>query len=119
PGNGRPPGGPSRRPPHVCRDARRDPAHARGHHGPTRPIVRPGQLRSHEKHFLPHREDTRMSLTSVVEKWVDEVAALTQPSRTIWCDGSKTEYDCLVEAMLRDGTLLPLNSRTYPNCYLT
>ena len=59
-----------------------------------------------------------MSLTSVVEKWVDEVAALTQPSRTIWCDGSKTEYDGLVEAMLRDGTLLPLNSRTYPNCYL-
>jgi len=59
-----------------------------------------------------------MSLTSVVEKWVDEVAALTQPSRTIWCDGSKTEYDGLVEAMLRDSTLLPLNSRTYPNCYL-
>ncbi|OLB95167.1 MAG: phosphoenolpyruvate carboxykinase [Candidatus Rokubacteria bacterium 13_1_40CM_68_15] len=59
-----------------------------------------------------------MSRTSVVEKWVDEAAALTRPSRTVWCDGSKAEYDGLVEAMLRDGTLLPLNSRTYPNCYL-
>ena len=59
-----------------------------------------------------------MSVTSVVENWVDEAAALTRPSRTVWCDGSKAEYDGLVEAMLRDGTLLPLNSRTYPSCYL-
>src|SRR5881296_3643589 len=59
-----------------------------------------------------------MSLTSVVEKWVDEAAALTQPSRTIWCDGSKAEYDGLVESMLRDSTLLELNQKTYPGCYL-
>jgi phosphoenolpyruvate carboxykinase (GTP) len=59
-----------------------------------------------------------MSVTSVAEKWVEDAAALTQPSRTKWCDGSKAEYDSLIEAMLRDGTLLPLNSRTYPNCYL-
>ncbi|HEV8641831.1 MAG TPA: phosphoenolpyruvate carboxykinase (GTP) [Methylomirabilota bacterium] len=59
-----------------------------------------------------------MSVTSVTEKWVDEAAALTRPSRVVWCDGSKTEYDALVEEMLRDGTLLPLNPRTYPNCYL-
>jgi phosphoenolpyruvate carboxykinase (GTP) len=59
-----------------------------------------------------------MSVTSVIEKWVDEAAALTRPSRTVWCDGSKPEYDTLIEAMLRDGTLLPFNARTYPNCYL-
>jgi len=59
-----------------------------------------------------------MSVTSVVEKWVDEAASLTQPERTVWCDGSKAEYDGLIEAMLRDGTLLALNSRTYPSCYL-
>ena len=59
-----------------------------------------------------------MSVTTVAEKWVDEAASLTQPSRTVWCDGSKAEYDSLVEAMLADGTLLPLNPRTYPNCYL-
>ena len=59
-----------------------------------------------------------MSVSSVAEKWVDEAAALTHPSRVVWCDGSKAEYDRLIEDMLRDGTLLPLNERTYPNCYL-
>jgi phosphoenolpyruvate carboxykinase (GTP) len=59
-----------------------------------------------------------MSITSVAEKWVEEAAALVGPSRVVWCDGSKAEYDGLVEGMLRDGTLLPLNPRTYPSCYL-
>ena len=59
-----------------------------------------------------------MSRTSRVEGWVDEVAALTSPAKVSWADGSKAEYDRLVDDMLRDGTLLPLNSRTYPNCYL-
>jgi phosphoenolpyruvate carboxykinase (GTP) len=59
-----------------------------------------------------------MSVTSVAQQWVNEVAALTQPSRVVWCDGSKAEYDTLIEAMLRDGTLIQLNPHTYPNCYL-
>jgi len=59
-----------------------------------------------------------MSVTSVAEQWVDGAASMTRPSNVVWCDGSKQEYDRLVEAMLRDGTLLPLNARTYPNCYL-
>jgi phosphoenolpyruvate carboxykinase (GTP) len=59
-----------------------------------------------------------MSVSSVAERWVDQAAALTRPSRVVWSDGSKAEYDGLVEDMLRDGTLLPLNQRTYPNCYL-
>ena len=59
-----------------------------------------------------------MSVTSVAQKWVSEAAGVTQPSRVVWCDGSKTEFDGLIEAMLRDGTLLPLNPKTYPSCYL-
>src|SRR5713101_7098516 len=59
-----------------------------------------------------------MSVTSLAEKWVDEAAALTRPSEVVWCDGSEAEYDGLVETMLRDGTLLTLNPRTYPGCYL-
>jgi phosphoenolpyruvate carboxykinase (GTP) len=59
-----------------------------------------------------------MSVTSVAEKWVDQAAELTRPARVVWCDGSKAEYDQLIEAMLRDGTLLPLNAHAYPNCYL-
>src|SRR5438128_6945243 len=59
-----------------------------------------------------------MSVTSVAQKWVSAAAGLTQPSQVVWCDGSKAEYDGLIEAMLQDGTLLPLNPKTYPNCYL-
>jgi len=59
-----------------------------------------------------------MSVTGVAERWVDEVAGLTQPARVVWCDGSKPEYDALIQAMLEDGTLLPLNPRTYPDSYL-
>ena len=59
-----------------------------------------------------------MTTSSVAEKWVEQAAALTQPARVVWCDGSKGEYDGLVETMLRDGTLLPLNPKTNPNSYL-
>src|SRR5438876_1872743 len=58
-----------------------------------------------------------MSVTSVAQKWVSEAAGVTQPSRVVWCDGSKAEFDGLIEAMLQDGTLLPLHPKTYPSCY--
>ena len=59
-----------------------------------------------------------MSVSDVAQRWVDQTAELTRPARVVWSDGSKAEYDRLIEAMLQDGTLLPLNPRTYPNCYL-
>jgi phosphoenolpyruvate carboxykinase (GTP) len=59
-----------------------------------------------------------MSATSVAEKFVEQAAELTNPSQVVWCDGSKAEYDGLVEGMLRDGSLVALNQRSYPNCYL-
>src|SRR4029450_6545766 len=51
-------------------------------------------------------------------RWVEEVAGLTQPARVVWCDGSKPEYDILIETMLRDGALRWLNPRTDPTSYL-
>ena len=59
-----------------------------------------------------------MAASNTAERWVDETAGLTKPSRVEWCDGSKAEYDRLVETMLHDGTLLSLNQSTYPGCYL-
>jgi phosphoenolpyruvate carboxykinase (GTP) len=53
-----------------------------------------------------------------LENWVEEVAGLTRPERVEWCDGSAAQQNRLIEGMLRDGTLLALNSKTYPNCYL-
>jgi phosphoenolpyruvate carboxykinase (GTP) len=53
-----------------------------------------------------------------LEKWVEETSRLTQPKNIEWCDGSEAEYQRLVEQMVADGTLHPLNLKTFPNCYL-
>ena len=53
-----------------------------------------------------------------LNRWVAEVAALTQPDRIHWCDGSEGEYVALVQQMQADGTLLPLNPDTHPDSWL-
>jgi len=52
------------------------------------------------------------------ERWVDEVARTTRPSKVVWCDGSESENQRLVEGMLEDGTLLRLNEQAAPGCTL-
>ena len=57
-------------------------------------------------------------MSTPLERWVDESARLTKPSKIVWCDGSQAENERLVEEMLRDGTYVELNQKTRPNCYL-
>ena len=57
-------------------------------------------------------------MASSVEQWVDEMARQTRPDRIVWCDGSDAEYDRLVQEMLSEGTLLPLNDDLHPESYL-
>jgi phosphoenolpyruvate carboxykinase (GTP) len=59
-----------------------------------------------------------MSKLETLDRWVDDVARLTQPERVHWCDGSEAENDALIDLMLRNGDLTELNPRTHPNCYL-
>lgn len=60
-----------------------------------------------------------MSTTNAeLAKWVADVAGLARPDRIHWCDGSETEYQTLIDRMLADGTLIKLNEKTHPNCYL-
>ena len=51
-------------------------------------------------------------------RWVDDTARLTKPASIHWCDGTQGEYDSFIHQMLKDGTLVELNQKSHPNCYL-
>jgi phosphoenolpyruvate carboxykinase (GTP) len=51
-------------------------------------------------------------------EWVQEIAALCQPARLHWCDGSEAEYNHLCQEMVKGGTFTPLNPKKRPGCYL-
>jgi phosphoenolpyruvate carboxykinase (GTP) len=50
--------------------------------------------------------------------WVDEMAALAQPSDVQWCDGSAEEYDQLAQLLVDAGTFQRLSETKRPNSYL-
>jgi phosphoenolpyruvate carboxykinase (GTP) len=59
-----------------------------------------------------------MSVREEVERWVAEVAALTQPDAVVWCDGSEAERARLTAECLATGELIELNQEKMPGCYL-
>jgi phosphoenolpyruvate carboxykinase (GTP) len=57
-------------------------------------------------------------MVTSLESWVEESAKMTQPDQIVWCDGSEAEIQRINADMLRDGTLIELNQRSHPGCYL-
>ena len=53
-----------------------------------------------------------------LKNWVEEMAALCQPDRIHFCDGSQEEYDEMFRLMLASGTAERLNEELRPNSYL-
>ncbi|MCC6443169.1 MAG: phosphoenolpyruvate carboxykinase (GTP) [Armatimonadetes bacterium] len=50
--------------------------------------------------------------------WVEEMAALCQPDRIHWCDGSAEENKWLCSQLVENGTFRLLNERRRPDSYL-
>src|ERR1022692_1932916 len=50
--------------------------------------------------------------------WVADVAALTEPDRVHWCEGSPEEYDELCELLVEAGTFERLDPERLPGCFL-
>jgi phosphoenolpyruvate carboxykinase (GTP) len=52
-----------------------------------------------------------------LEAWVKEMAALCEPARVQWCDGSQAEYDSLCDLLVKQGTFVRLDPVKRPGCY--
>jgi phosphoenolpyruvate carboxykinase (GTP) len=53
-----------------------------------------------------------------VDRWVQEVRALTEPARVHWCTGTDAEAAELTAQLVKSGEFLPLNAERFPRCYL-
>ena len=58
------------------------------------------------------------TLSSALDTWVNEMAALCKPRDIYWCDGSREEYQRLCRELVDDGVFIPLNDAKRPGSYL-
>lgn len=59
-----------------------------------------------------------MNRHDAVENWIKEVAALCQPTRLHYCDGSEAEYQMICQLLEANGTFHRLNPALRPNSFL-
>ena len=50
--------------------------------------------------------------------WIDEMAAMTQPDRIVWIDGSEEQAEALRAEACSTGEMIKLNQDVLPGCYL-
>ncbi len=50
-------------------------------------------------------------------RWVEKMAALTEPASIHWIDGSEAEYDALCDTLVEAGTFTRLSEEKWPGCF--
>ena len=56
-----------------------------------------------------------LSRHTLLRKWVDEIAELTQPTDIDWCDGSDSEWENVTNKLVDAGTFVRLAKK--PNSF--
>ncbi len=59
-----------------------------------------------------------MTNNKYVNAWIDEMAAMTQPDKIVWIDGSEEQAEALRAEACASGELIKLNPEKLPGCYL-
>ena len=59
-----------------------------------------------------------MTNNKYVLSWIDEMAAMTQPDKIVWIDGSEEQAEALRAEACSTGEIIKLNQEILPNCYL-
>jgi len=66
-----------------------------------------------------HLHDSPPTTHAKLLRWVQAQEALLEPDRVHWCDGSKEEYEEMVQGLVDRGVMIPLDSKLRPGSYLT
>ncbi len=59
-----------------------------------------------------------MTQNKHVLSWIDEMAAMTQPDKIVWIDGSEEQTEALRAEACSTGEMIKLNQEKLPGCYL-
>ena len=59
-----------------------------------------------------------MTQNKYVLNWIDEMAAMTQPDKIVWIDGSEEQAEALRAEACSTGEIIKLNQELLPGCYL-
>ena len=59
-----------------------------------------------------------MTQNKYVLNWIEEMAAMTQPDKIVWIDGTEEQAEELRREACSTGEMIKLNEELLPNCYL-
>ena len=63
-------------------------------------------------------ENACLTDNKTVLSWIEEMAAMTQPDKIVWIDGSEEQAEALRKEACSTGELIKLNEELLPDCYL-